>query len=352
MSGTFEEWPVEITDLLGKLTARRDLTRLEARGLFERIMDGAVGPVPLAAVLAALRTKGETLDEIVGVAESMRARATPVRVPPGVTAIDTCSTGGDGLPTFNISTAVAIVSAAAGATVAKHGNRSNRRPSGSAEGLAALGINVEAEVSALERSLRECRVAFLYAARLHPAMRHAAPTRAELKFHTIFNLVGPLTNPAGVRRQLLGVSRPELVETMVAALRLLGAERAMVVHGLDGLCDLSVSGPSRVARWDGLELRMEEVDGGVVGVGAARLEALFVRSPAESARVVADVLAGSPGPARDVVVFNAAAALWVAGLADDWAAGAQRAREALDSGAAGRLLRRWRAVTRESGSAG
>ena len=339
---------MEPTAILAKVTTRQDLTLAEAHALFDLIMDGQVEPAMLAAILAALATKGESINEIVGAAEAMRGRVTPVRLPPNVHAIDTCSTGGDGKPTFNVSTTVAIVAAAAGATVAKHGNRSNVRPSGSAEGLNALGINVEADVPLLERCLREARIAFLFAFILHPAMKHAAPVRKTLGIRTIFNLVGPLTNPAGVRRQLLGVNRPELVETMIAALRNLGAERAMVVHGCEGLCDLSIAGPSRVARWDGHKTTIEDVDCHVIGAKTARLEDLFVRSPQESAALIEQVLSGRPGPVREMVVFNAAAALWVAGLAQDWADGAEQARRTIDNGAARETLRRWRELSHKS----
>lgn len=328
--------------LLARLVAHQDLSRAEARALFDALMDNALEPPLVAAVLTALATKGETVDELVGAAEAMRARVTPVRPPPGLAAIDTCGTGGDGRPVFNVSTAVAIVAAAAGATVAKHGNRSNARPSGSAEALGALGIDTDADVPVIERCLADCRVAFLYAVRLHPAMRHAAPVRRALGIRTIFNLVGPLTNPAGVRRQLLGVNRPHLVDTLSAALRELGVERAMVVHGLEGLCDLSIAGPSRVARLDGGSVRCEDVDPRVVGVEPTPLERVHVTSPETSAAMIEDVLAGRTGPARDMVVFNTAAALWVAGLCDDWPSGAAQARAAIDSGAARRTLEVWR----------
>lgn len=340
---------MEPAALASRLMDGRDLTRDQARGLFDEIMDGRVEADLLARLLTALAAKGETVAELVGAAEAMRRRATPVRLPPGVAAIDTCGTGGDGKPTFNVSTAVAIVAAAAGATVAKHGNRSNARPSGSAEGLAALGIDVEADVGVLERCLRECRIAFLYAPRLHPAMRHAAAVRQALGTRTIFNLLGPLTNPAAVRRQLVGVSRVELVDPMMAALRELGTERALVVCGLEGLCDLSPAGPSRVARWDGRALTVEEIGCDCVGVAQSKLEDLFVRSPAESANRITQVLAGQPGPARDTVVFNSAAALWVAGLAESWSDGARLARAALDNGSAADTLARWRACSCSAG---
>jgi anthranilate phosphoribosyltransferase len=337
---------METDALLARLNAHHNLTAVETRALFDAIMDGHVAAPQLAAVLTALAAKGETVDEIVGAAQAMRSRATPVHVPHGVDAIDTCGTGGDGQPIFNVSTCVAIVAAAAGATVAKHGNRSNVRPSGSAEVLSALGVNIEADLPVLERCLEHCRVAFLYAVRLHPAMKHAAPVRRSLGTRTIFNLVGPLTNPAGVRRQLLGVNRPELLATMSAALQRLGARRALVVHGCEGLCDLSVAGPSRLARWDGQRVSFEEVDCGVVEARTAPLADLYVASPEQSAQIIRGVLDGQAGPARDMVVFNAAAALWVAGLADDWSTGARLARAAVDSGAARTTLGTWVAISR------
>lgn len=335
--------------MLDKLRARHDLTSDEARDLFEALMENRLEPPMMAAVLAALAAKGETADEIVGAAEAMRRHALPVRLPPGVNAIDTCGTGGDGKPIFNVSTAVAIVVAAAGATVAKHGNRSNARPSGSAEVLHALGVNIDADVPTLERCLERCRVAFLYAINLHPAMKHAAPIRRSLGVRTIFNLVGPLTNPAGVRRQLLGVNRPELVETMLMSLRRLGAERAMVVHGLEGLCDLSVAGPSRAGRWDGQRMTFEDVDCRVIAAAPGNLGQLNVSSPEESAAIIRAVLDGRPGPARDMVVLNAAAALWVAGMSNDWTDGARRAREAIDSGAARATLAEWVRLSHQAG---
>ncbi len=335
--------PVEC---LRTLTRREELSAEQTHDLFDRIMSGALEPSLLGAILAAMAAKGETIDELVGAAQAMRARVTPVRTPEGSNAIDTCGTGGDGKPTFNVSSAVAIVAAACGATVAKHGNRSAARPSGSAEGLAALGINVDADVSVLERCLADCGVAFLYAVKLHPAMKHAGPVRQALGIRTIFNLVGPLTNPAGVKRQLMGVSRPEHVELLIEALRRLGAERAMVVHGMEGLCDLSISGATRVGRWDGKTVSIEEVDCGVVGATPAKLESVFVDSPAASAKTIESIMAGQDGPAREMVVFNTAAALWVAGLSDGWPHGAAKARQAIDSGAAKRILCRWRETSR------
>jgi anthranilate phosphoribosyltransferase len=334
--------------ILPRLIARENLSADEARALFDAVMSGQVEPPLLAALLAALATKGETVDELVGAAQALRRCATPVRLPPGTEAIDTCGTGGDGRAIFNVSTCVAIVAAAAGATVAKHGNRSNARPSGSAEVLQALGVNIEADVPVLERCLAECRIAFLFAQRLHPAMKHAAPVRRALGVRTIFNLIGPLSNPAGVRRQLVGVNRPELVPQMIDVLRRLGATRAMVVHGREGLCDLSLTGSSCLARWDGHKTTTEELDCRVVGAEPTPLSALAVRDPADSAGLIRSVLAGERSPAREMVVFNAAAALWVAGLAGDWASGAALARSTLDGGAAARTLDQWCATSQSA----
>lgn len=337
---------MDACNLLRRLIARENLTVDESRGLFDALMDNELDPTLMAGVLAALATKGETVDELVGAAQAMQQRATRVRTPPNVQPIDTCGTGGDGKPLFNVSTTVAVVAAAAGATVAKHGNRSNVRPSGSAEVLEALGVKIQIDIAALERCLRDCQVAFLYAPQLHPAMKYAAPVRRALGVRTIFNLVGPLTNPAGAKSQLMGVSRPELVDRMVGALQRLGAQRAMVVHGLEGLCDLSVAGPSRVGRWDGTSLTIEEVDCRVIGAEPGPIEPLYVTSATESAARIRDILDGEPGLGRELVVFNAAAALWVAGLADDWATGAAKARAAIDSGAAKRKLETWIAATK------
>jgi anthranilate phosphoribosyltransferase len=283
--------------------------------------------------------------ELAGAADAMRSRVVRVRPPPGVHAIDTCGTGGDGRPTFNISTAAAIVAAAAGATVAKHGNQSYTRPSGSAEVLAAMGIDIHADIATLEACLRDCRIAFLFAQRLHPAMKHAAPIRRALGIRTIFNLLGPLTNPAGVRRQVIGVSRPEHVERVIHALRDLGAERAIVVHGVEGLCDLSIAGPSRVARLDGGRVWIGTVRPESSGIQPGRIEDVFVSSPQESAARITDVLAGRPGPGREITVFNAAAALWAAGICDEWSNGVAAARAAIDSRSAAQTLAAWRAAS-------
>lgn len=329
--------------ILKRLVDRESLSREDAAGLFDDILEGRVPSEQLGAILRALAAKGESVDEMVGAASAMRRHVTPVRLPHGVEAIDTCGTGGDGKPIFNVSTTVAIVAAAAGAVVAKHGNRSNARPSGSAEVLAALDVNIEADVPVLERCLERCGIAFLYAARLHPAMRFAAPVRRTLGIRTIFNLIGPLTNPCRVRRQLLGVNRPELVEPMLAALRELGAERALVVCGMEGLCDISIAGPTRAGRWDGKRAVVDELTPETVGVTRGQLQELLVAGPEESAARVRSILDGAAGAAREIVVANAAAALWVAGLCQSLPEGADVARRVLDARAARERLASWAA---------
>ncbi len=323
---------------IDKLMSGTSLAQDEAYAAFQRIMSGECSEAEIAGFLVALAVKGETVDEIVGAARAMREKATPVAC--DADCIDTCGTGGDGISTFNVSTTAALIAAAAGATVAKHGNRTNTRVSGSAEVLHALGVNIEADVPVLERCLRECRIAFLYAPRLHPAMKYAAPVRRALKVRTIFNLLGPLTNPAGARRQVLGVLRPHLTEPIAHALRRLGATRVMVVHGADGLCDLSVTGPSRITELANEEIRTREITPEDVGLRRAAIADLLVDSAQASAAAVRDILEGRPGPRRDHALLNAAAALVVADIATDLRDGIRRAADAVDSGAAARTLAR------------
>jgi anthranilate phosphoribosyltransferase len=334
--------------ILEKLIGGRDLNEQEAHDLFGQIMSGRLGETGIAAALTALACKGEAVDELTGAARAMREKVTPVRLPEGVDAIDTCGTGGDGISTLNVSTAAAIVAAAAGATVAKHGNRTNTRASGSAEVLDALGVNIDADVPAVERCLVEARIGFLFAIKLHPAMKYAAPVRKQLQVRTIFNLLGPLTNPAGVKRQVLGVNRPELTEKIANVLRQLGAERAMVVHGLDGLCDLSICAPSRVSELTGGRIRTYEVRPDQLGFQGGRLEDLTVDSPAASAEAVRQIFDGKTGPRREAVVLNTAAALVVAGLAADLAGGIKRAAKTIDDGSARNTLETWVRISQGS----
>jgi anthranilate phosphoribosyltransferase len=328
-----------IDQAVATVKAGRHLTREQSREVFSLIMTGGCPPGPMADFLAALAAKGETADEIAGAADVMNEHVTRVRC--DADPIDTCGTGGDGISTFNVSTAAALIAAGAGAIVAKHGNRTNTRASGSAEAIARLGVNLDASVAALERCLRECRIAFLYAPNLHPAMRHAAPVRKQLGIRTIFNLLGPLTNPAGAKRQLLGVPRVELTETLAAVLAARGAVYAWVVHADCGLCDLSITGSTHVVEVRGGQVRTFSVHPRDLGLTTAPLESLLVDSPEMSAAVIRGILEGREvGPRREHALLNAGAALVVAGMAQDLAGGMALAMEAIRSGQAAETLRR------------
>ena len=327
--------PFDIAPILNAVFDGRTLTRAEARLVLGRLMDGQLSQMQAAALLAALRTRGETVDEIIGFAEAMRERA--VRVPARVDGplLDTCGTGGTGIDTINISTTALFVVAAAGARIAKHGNRGITRRSGSADVLELLGARLEQAPERLARSIDEVGLAFIYARSHHPAMRFVAPIRADLKARTIFNNLGPLTNPAGATRQLMGVYSPHLTRTLAEVLRGLGLERALVVHG-DGIDDFTVTGETFVSelRSDG-EIVEYTVEPEEFGLDRYHRDELLGGSPTENAAAVRAVLAGERrGAQRDIVLLNAAAALYLAGLADDLAGGVVVAREQVDSGAA------------------
>jgi anthranilate phosphoribosyltransferase len=300
---------------------------------FGEIMDGKATPVGIAALLVALRTKGETVGEIVAAARALRARATCVRARDPRT-VDTCGTGGDGAGTFNVSTAAALVAAGAGVPVAKHGNRAASSRTGSADVLEALGVRVDLPIEASARILDELGIGFFFARRAHPALRHAAEVRRELGIRTILNCVGPLLSPVEVRRQLVGVSEPSLVEALAHALAALGAERALVVHGEDGLDEITTTARTQAALLEGSHVRRFAIDPQALGIARARGADLAGGDPAHNAAIVREVLAGGRGPRRDVVLLNAAAALWVAGAAEDLAAGLALAADSVDSGRA------------------
>ena len=324
------------------ITRGRDLSRTDARGVFLHIMSGQVAESTMAGLLGAMAAKGEAVDELVGAAEAMRANVISIRC--DADCIDTCGTGGDGISTFNVSTTAGIIAAGAGATVAKHGNRSTTRASGSSEVLAHLGLDVDAEVAVVERCLQEVRIGYLNAQLLHPAMKYAAPVRRALPMRTIFNLLGPLTNPAGAKRQVLGVPHLDLVDTIAQALLELGTEHAWVVHGDDGLCDLTITSATTIVevRRGGLHrMRISPED---VGLRKASLDCLRVDSPAQSAAVVNKILQGESGPQCDHAVFNAGAALVVAGIAEELREGVTLARRAIANGAARDTLARWRSI--------
>ncbi len=325
--------PVSWPALIEKVMRHEDLSADEASAVMHEVMAGRAAPVALGALLTALAMKGERPAEIVGFARTMRAHAVPLPAPvPGV--FDTCGTGGDRSGTFNVSSATALVVAAAGLPVAKHGNRSVSSRCGSADVFEHLGVNVAASPAVVARMLRTVRIAFLFAPAFHPSMRHAAQTRRELGIRTAFNLLGPLTNPAGARRQIVGVPRPELTELLARALATLGSERAWVVHGADGIDEVSTTGYTKVSEVRDGAVRTFYLHPSEVGVRRAALDELQGGDVAANARIVLDVLHGVSGAPRDIVLLNAAAALLVGGRAADLPAGLQMAAEAIDSGRA------------------
>ena len=328
-----------IREVIAMLAEGRDLSPEEATLAMQEIMDGHATPAQVGAFLMGLRLKGEKPSEIAAFARVMRHKATPIRVPVEV-VLDTCGTGGDRVGTFNISTAAALVAAGAGVHVAKHGNRSVSSRSGSADVLEKLGVNVNADVPTVERCVCEARIGFLFAPILHGAMKHAIGPRREMGIRTVFNILGPLTNPAGARHQLLGVFRRDLTEVMARALHELGSRRALVVCGLDGLDEISTASPTQVTELHEGSVRTYELDARALGFPAARREDLLVSSVEESAAVIRGVLDGKRGPARDIVVLNAAAALLAAEAVADMTDGIARATQVLDSGAARDALER------------
>ncbi len=336
---------------LERLLAGRDLTREQAGELMTLMIGGETPPATTAALLTALRMKGETTDELAGLAAAMREAA--VAVPPlPAGAVDTCGTGGDGSGTFNISTAAALVVAGCGVPVAKHGNRSVSSRSGSADVLAALGVAPDRAPDLAARDVAEVGIGFFFAPLCHPAMRHVMPVRRELGVRTVFNLLGPLTNPGRVRRQVVGVYDPRRLEQLAAVLGALGAERALVVHGEGGLDEFSLCGRSRVAEWRDGGVRTWETTPEEVGLSRCRPEDLRGGDAAENAQIIARVLDGRPGPARDAVLLNAGAALLAAGRVDDLASGVALAGRAVDEGAAREVLERWRRAAPQAADGG
>lgn len=330
---------------IARLVGGGSLAEGEMATLVTRVLEGAMAPSQLGALCVALRMKGESVDELVGAARTMRAHMTRVPdVPPD--AIDTCGTGGDGHGTFNISTAAALVVAAAGVPVAKHGNRAASGTVGGADVLEALGVDLALDPATASACLRETGFVFLFAPAFHPALKHAAAVRRELGIRTIFNLLGPLANPAGVRRQVIGVAERRWVEPIADVLRRLGTERAWVVHGSGGLDELGLEGPSVVAdvSYPGVSIR--EVDGRMHGLEPVPTDRLRVTSCADAATRLRALLAGERGPMRDVVCLNAAAALVVAGAAPDLATGIDVAARILASGAVASLVDRLVTFTR------
>ena len=339
-----------IQQALARLLDGHDLSREEARGVMGSIMNGEATQAQIAGFLIALRTKGETADEIAGCAEAMRKHALPVR-PRRNDLVDTAGTGGDGARTINISTAAALVAAAAGAGVAKHGNRAVSSACGSADVLEALGFDLDLTAERVAQSIDELGFGFLFAPNHHPAMRHAAPVRSELAARTVFNVLGPLTNPAGARAQVVGVYAPELVRTIAEVLAQLGATRAFVVHGAGGIDELSPSGPNFVCDVVNGDIRARNIDPLEFGLPRCDPAELRGGSPEENAAAIRGVFAGEDGGRRSAILLNAAGAIAAGGHADDLREGLELAREAVDSGAAAARLDALIAFTRgEEGS--
>jgi anthranilate phosphoribosyltransferase len=342
----------------------RSLAREEARTVMTEVLAGSCTDAQIAALLVALRMKGETVEEVVGFAEAIRAAATPLPIQaakdrPGSSAldlsgtgrdalldsghnsdglVDTSGTGGDAAGTFNISTATALVTAGAGVRVAKHGNRSISSKCGSADVMEALGVKIQLSPEHAAQCLHQVGICFLYAPDLHPSMKQVQKVRRELRMRTMFNLLGPLTNPAHATGQVVGVYALEMVEKLAEALSMLGARRALVVHGLDGLDEITITGPTRIAEARDGNVRTYEVDPGEFGIARANLEDISGGDAAENAAIIREILSGKKSPRRDVVLLNSAAALVAAGRADHLAEALRIAARSIDSGAAGDKL--------------
>ena len=332
-----------LTDAIDRLAGGEDLPADDAARVLAEVMEGNASEAEVAGFLIALRTKGETVGEIAGLARTMRALA--LRVDAGGDLVDTAGTGG-GRPTFNVSTTAAFIAAGAGCRVAKHGNRSATSQCGSADVLEALGARIDLEPEEVAACIDEVGFGFMFAPRHHSAMRHVVPVRKALGVRTIFNILGPLTNPAGARRQVIGVSDPSKLETMAAALGELGTDRALVVSSADGLDEFSVSGATRVVELNEGRLASYEVTPEQVDLPAAPDGAVGAGSPVENARVLRGVLEGRAGTERALALLNAGAAIYVAGAEDSIRAGVRRAEESVDSGAALGVLERWVERTR------
>ena len=337
--------PDKLKPTLGILSEGRTLSGAEATKAFEIILNGEATPAQIGSFLSALRVRGETIDEIAAGVNVMRANALKVKVPTHV--LDTCGTGGDGSGSYNISTAVALVAAACGAYVAKHGNRALSSKSGSSEVLESLGVKLALSPSALEQCIKHVGIGFLFAPNHHSAMRHVGPSRQELGFRTIFNLLGPLSNPAGANRQLLGVFGKEWVEPLAHVLKKLGSERAWVVHGSDGMDELTTTGPSTVAELRKGEVSVFEVTPEDAGLERAKPEDLVGGTPEENAAAMTALLDGAEGAYRDIVLLNTAAALIVCNKAESLKEGAEMAALAIDDGGAKAVLANLVATTQK-----
>ncbi|MCC6917393.1 anthranilate phosphoribosyltransferase [Nitrosomonas sp.] len=320
--------------ILARILEQREIPYEEMVELMRAIMSGNVSPIMTAALVAGLRMKRESISEISAAAQVMRELAVRIEVADSGHLVDTCGTGGDGRSTFNISTASAFVTAAAGVQVAKHGGRSVSSKVGSADVLEAIGINLNQTPDQIAQSITEVGIGFMFAPNFHHAMKHAAPVRRELGVRTIFNILGPLTNPAGAKNQLLGVFNPDLTSVLAQVLLRLGSRHAMIVHGSDGLDEITISGPTRIAELNAGKIREYSVQPEDFDLERADIASLQVDSTEEARNMLLSVLDNRSGPARDIVLLNAGAAIYVAGKADSWIQGVKIARDMLISGAA------------------
>jgi anthranilate phosphoribosyltransferase len=334
-------WPA----ILGDLTSGRDLTVDQARAAMAEILDGAATPAQIAGFIVALRMKGETVDELTGLVDAMLAAAERVTLPDPGAVVDVVGTGGDRAHTINVSTLAALVVVGAGGRVCKHGNRAASSATGAADLLEALGVRIDCGPDEVARCVADAGIGFCFAPRFHSAMRHAGPPRRELGIPTAFNFLGPLANPAGVRRLMIGVADASMAERMVGVLAARGSERVLVVHGDDGLDELTISTTSQVVELRKGDVRAYEVDPKDLGITPASIEALAGGDPATNAALARRVLDGEPGPHRDIVCLNAGAALVAAGLADDLASGIGSARSSIDEGGAAAALDRLVAIS-------
>jgi anthranilate phosphoribosyltransferase len=327
-----------ITDLIQKMIDRVDLTEQEARAAMEEIMTGQSTDAQIGAFLTALRMKGETAQELIGFARVMRERAEPLWTGEAMPVLDTSGTGGDRSGTFNISTAAAFVAAGAGVHVAKHGNRSASSLCGSADVMEALGVDIQMPIDRLRRAINEVGIGFLFAQRFHTSMKHVMPARAQLKLRTVFNILGPLANPAAACFHVVGVSSLEIIELMANALQGLGLKHAFVVHGANGLDEVSISSRTYVVEILSDEIRQFMMTAEDFGIPSARIDAILGGNARENAKIIESIFRGERGPRRDVVLLNTAPALVASGAASTWKDGIRLAAESIDSGAALRKL--------------
>lgn len=325
-----------IKEAIAALVSRQSLSEEQAAQVMEEIMSGTSTPAQIAAFVTALRFKGETVGEIIGLARTMRANAIPVRTEELV--VDTCGTGGDGSGTFNISTVAAVVAAAAGLKVAKHGNRAMSSQCGSADVLEALDVKIDLNAEQVQRCLQEVGIGFMFAPAFHPAMKHAAAPRREIGIRTVFNILGPLTNPAGAKAQLLGVADEALLQKLAQVLQGLGCHRALVVHGEDGLDEITIAGKTRICELKGSSIKSYTISPDDFGLSSASSDTLKGGSAEENAALLRHILAGALGPQRDVVLVNAAAVLMVGDKVKTLKQGAALAAETIDSGRASTKL--------------